>query len=90
MAKNDKVALILMDYQDDPALVQRLEDSTYRARVERGVILTVEATDWNCPQHIVSRYNEAEIQVAIEPSLERLDELEKQLGREKYLKTGPK
>jgi len=72
----------LVDYQDDPALIQRLEDPTYRARVERGVILTVEATDWNCPQHIVSRYSEEEIQIAMEPLLERLDELERQVGQE--------
>ena len=46
---------------EDPNLVARLEMPTYRARVERAVVITVEAYDWNCPQHITPRFTEAEI-----------------------------
>jgi hypothetical protein len=50
----------LVDASDDPALVARLEDPGYRARVERAVVISVEAFDWNCPQHITPRFTEAE------------------------------
>ena len=50
----------LVDASDDPALVARLEDPGYRARVERAVVITVEALDWNCPRHITPRFTEAE------------------------------
>lgn len=44
-----------------PALMAKLEMPDYRARVERGVIITVEGFDWNCPQHITRRYTESEV-----------------------------
>jgi predicted pyridoxine 5'-phosphate oxidase superfamily flavin-nucleotide-binding protein len=50
----------LVDAADDPALVAKLEDPAYRARVERAVVIAVAAFDWNCPQHITPRYTEAE------------------------------
>lgn len=43
------------------ALVARLESPKYRARVERGVIITVEAFDWNCPKYITPRFTEHEV-----------------------------
>jgi len=54
----------LVDARDDAALVERLEVPSYRARVERAVIITVEAFDWNCPQHITPRYTDTEIEAA--------------------------
>jgi len=39
-----------------------LEVPDYKARVERAVVLTVEAADWNCPQHITPRFTMAEIE----------------------------
>ena len=47
---------------DEPDLIAQLEVATYRARVERGIIIHVEAIEWNCPQHITPRYSEAEIE----------------------------
>ncbi len=38
------------------------EVDDYRARVERGFTIHVEAFDWNCPQHITPRFTEAEIE----------------------------
>lgn len=53
---------------DDPALLARLEVPTYRARVERAYVITVEACDFNCPQHITRRYSEQElVRMAGEP-----------------------
>ena len=51
-----------VELDDDPALIARLELPDYRARVERGIIINVEAFDWNCPQHITPRYTEAELE----------------------------
>jgi len=45
---------------DRPELVGRVEDPDYRARIERVILLHVEAFDWNCPQHITPRYTERE------------------------------
>ena len=36
----------------DPELAARLAVPGYAGRVERAVLITVEAFDWNCPQHI--------------------------------------
>ena len=52
----------IIDAIDDPTLVARLEVSGYRAQVERGIILTIEAFDWNCPRHITPRYRKEEVQ----------------------------
>src|SRR3990167_8256244 len=51
----------LVEEDAEPALVARLESPHYRARVERGVIITVEAFDWNCPKYITPRFTEREI-----------------------------
>ncbi|MCC7412059.1 MAG: pyridoxamine 5'-phosphate oxidase family protein [Gammaproteobacteria bacterium] len=51
----------LIDEDAEPALVARLESPDYRARVERGVIITVEAFDWNCPKYITPRFTQREI-----------------------------
>ena len=61
--------------EEDPALVARLEVPGYRARVERGIVISVEGFDWNCPQHITPRYTEAEIAAVVAPlhaEIERL------------------
>ncbi|MGE0671440.1 MAG: 2Fe-2S iron-sulfur cluster-binding protein [Methylibium sp.] len=50
----------LVDVRDEAELVGRLEVPSYRARIERAVIIAVEAFDWNCPQHITPRYTRAE------------------------------
>lgn len=51
----------LIDEDTEPALIARLESPDYRARVERGVLITVEAFDWNCPKYITPRFTDREI-----------------------------
>ncbi|HVK99820.1 MAG TPA: pyridoxamine 5'-phosphate oxidase family protein [Dongiaceae bacterium] len=46
-----------------PELLAQLEDPAYQAQVERGILIQVEAWDWNCPQHITPRYTEAEFEL---------------------------
>jgi predicted pyridoxine 5'-phosphate oxidase superfamily flavin-nucleotide-binding protein len=45
----------LVQTQDDPDLIQKLHNTSYRAQPERAVIITIEALDWNCPAHIPQR-----------------------------------
>lgn len=57
----------VVDAADDPALGERLVMPRYAGRVERLVLITVEAFDWNCPQHITPRFTEAELEVVLGP-----------------------
>lgn len=65
----------IVDERDNPDLIAQLEVPTYRARVERGIVIHVEAYDWNCPQHITPRYTKAEMEQIIAPLLEEIREL---------------
>ena len=56
--------------EEDPELVVRLEVPGYKARVERGIVMAIEALDWNCPQHITPRFTEAEIERLVAPLIE--------------------
>lgn len=49
----------------EPELIGRLADAGYDAVVERGVLVSVEAFDWNCPQHITRRFTAAEIEALV-------------------------
>ncbi len=66
---------------DRPDLVEQLEDSNYRARVERAVVYHVEAFDWNCPQHITRRWTEEELAPTISELHARISELEEENQR---------
>ena len=61
-----------VDAAAEPELVAKLADPGYGAVVERGIAITLEGFDWNCPQHITPRFTEAEVQAAVAPLLERL------------------
>jgi uncharacterized protein len=65
---------------EDAALVSQLEVLGYEARVERGIILTIEAVDWNCPQHITPRYSKAEVDSLIAPLLDEIQALKAQIA----------
>lgn len=72
----------------DPALLEKVIDPSYRARPERIFRLRLAAFDWNCPQHIVPRFTEAEIARAVQPLHDKVEALEaenqalrKRLGR---------
>lgn len=67
---------------DDPELIARLEIPSYRARVERGILIHIEALDWNCPQHITPRYTKEEVGLMIAPLMQEISELKSQLGKE--------
>ena len=84
LRRDDRVSLFFMDYpnrtrlkvlgrvrlvtSEDQAMLERLEPEDYRARVERGFVIHIEAFDWNCPQHITPRYTEAEMMPPAAPA----------------------
>lgn len=79
---NDKVALFFMDYvnrtrlkvlgrisvipANDIEVLAMIEDPNYRARVEKGFRIQVEAFDWNCPQHITQRFTTPEVEQLVQ------------------------
>ena len=85
--KDDRVSLFFMDYPNrtrfkllgrvqmiglnDPELLAELEVDSYRARVERGYLIHIEAIDWNCPQHITPRYTDAHLEALMAPLIEQ-------------------
>jgi predicted pyridoxine 5'-phosphate oxidase superfamily flavin-nucleotide-binding protein len=80
MRQDDRVSLFFMDYPNrqrlkllgrsrlvesgETELLDQLAVAAYRARVERSFVITVEAFDWNCPQHITPRFTESQIMQA--------------------------
>ena len=52
----------VLDPADHPELAQQLIMPDYEATVERIIVFKVHAFDWNCPQHIIPRYTQEEIQ----------------------------
>lgn len=63
---------------DEPQLIASLENPAYRARIERGIVIRVEAIEWNCPQHITPRYTEQEIEHLIAPVLAENQQLKQE------------
>jgi predicted pyridoxine 5'-phosphate oxidase superfamily flavin-nucleotide-binding protein len=66
----------IIDAADDPTLAERLTVPGYPGRVERLVLIAVEAFDWNCPQHITPRFTATELA----PLHARIAELEAALA----------
>jgi hypothetical protein len=91
LRKDDRVSLFFMDYpnrtrlkilgrvrlvgDEEPELLAQLEQDDYRAVVERGFVIRIEAFDWNCPQHITPRYTDADIESTIAPLRQELNAL---------------
>lgn len=60
----------------DQELTELVSDTTYKGRAERIFRLRLEAFDWNCPQHIIPRYTEQQVEQAVAPLREQLQRLE--------------
>ena len=52
----------VLDAADHPELASQVVLPDYEAIVERIIVFKVHAFDWNCPQHIIPRYTQEEIQ----------------------------
>ncbi len=75
------VRIEVLEAKDAPALIAKLENPDYKAKIERAMILHVEAFDWNCPQHITPRYTMGEIKQIVAPLNEHIEKLEKEIAR---------
>lgn len=71
----------VINSKDDPDLVAKLTMPDYKAKIERAMILHVEAYDWNCPQHITPRYTLEEIEQAVKSLHEKITELEEEVRK---------
>jgi uncharacterized protein len=58
--------------------LDKVNDPQYKATPERVFVIHVDAFDWNCPQHIVPRFTEEEIQEAVAPAEKRMQDLEQE------------
>ena len=58
---------------DHPELLEQIASAGYDAKIERIFRFTLEAFDWNCPQHITQRYTIEEVKraAALDPELLR-------------------
>ncbi len=74
--------------EGDDALLVRLSDAGYQARLERAILFTVEAWDVNCSQHITARFDENEIAEATASLRERLAAAESENARLRSLLAG--
>ncbi len=55
----------VIDDRSEPDLLTSLELPDFRAPVERGILIQVEAFDWNCPKYITPRYSQREVEALI-------------------------
>ncbi|MDP3333762.1 MAG: pyridoxamine 5'-phosphate oxidase family protein [Methylococcaceae bacterium] len=55
----------VVDERNEPELLAKLELPDFRAPVERGIVIHVEAFDWNCPKYITPRYSQREVEALL-------------------------
>ncbi|MCX7096921.1 MAG: pyridoxamine 5'-phosphate oxidase family protein [Methylococcales bacterium] len=70
----------IVEENDEPELIAQLESPTYRARIERGIIIDIAAYDWNCPQHITPRYTKSAIEKLMAPLVAEIESLKAQIA----------
>jgi predicted pyridoxine 5'-phosphate oxidase superfamily flavin-nucleotide-binding protein len=51
----------IVHVSEQPDIIAAVEDPAYRARIERAIVISIAAFDWNCPQHITPRFSKDEI-----------------------------
>lgn len=94
---DDRVSLFFMDYPNqtrlkllgrvrlieagEAKLLERLQVPDYGARIERGMVITIEGYDWNCPQHITLRFTQAQVLSMFATLRDRVTELESALAK---------
>ena len=96
LLENDRTSLIFMDYPNrtgltllgrarlvgshDSETLSRLAIAGYSAHIERGILILVEAFDWNCPENITPRFTREDIEASVEPLHQRIADLEAELA----------
>ena len=96
LQSDDRVSLFFMDYPNQTRLkllgrvrlagagelklLEQLRIAHYGAQIERGMVITIEGYDWNCPQHITPRFTQAQVRSMVAPLRDRVAELEAALA----------
>jgi hypothetical protein len=70
----------IVEVADDPELITKLTVDGYKAKVERGVLIDVEAFDWNCHQHIPQLLHRDEVEKVVRALQDRIATLESSAG----------
>ena len=73
------VRVDVIDADDARDLIAKLQTPNYKAKIERAMILHVDAFDWNCPQHITPRYTMDEIRTMLIPLNDHIAKLEAEI-----------
>jgi uncharacterized protein len=95
LTENDRVCLFLMDYERkervkiwgrarverDPVWIEKLMPDGYKARPEQVIVITIEAWDANCPQHIPHLVPFAELEQTRQILEKRIAGLEAELAQ---------
>jgi predicted pyridoxine 5'-phosphate oxidase superfamily flavin-nucleotide-binding protein len=68
----------ILEGADAGEWIEKVHDPGYDAAVERVFVIHVEASDWNCQQHITPRFTEEQIRRALIPAEERMEALERE------------
>jgi hypothetical protein len=71
----------IVSLEDEPRLFETLDPREYPHKPERMMIFTIEAFDWNCPQHITPRYSAEEVAKAWEKQTAYVATLEQEISR---------
>ncbi|MFB8343907.1 pyridoxamine 5'-phosphate oxidase family protein [Brucella cytisi] len=97
LSASNKACLFLMDYprrarlkmyvhadvvalDADPVMTEMVLDGA-NGKVERIIRLRLQNFDWNCPQHIVPRFTERQLEDTLRPIRQRLASLETENAR---------
>jgi uncharacterized protein len=73
--------LRFVDAAEDPQVAYRLSIADHLGTVERAALITVEAFDWNCPQHITPRFTHAELVEVLAPIRHEIETLRAENAR---------
>ena len=71
----------MVSQNDEPELIASLASDNYPARVERAIIISIEAYDWNCPQHITPRFTDSEIGDLVAPLRAEISRLKRETSQ---------
>jgi predicted pyridoxine 5'-phosphate oxidase superfamily flavin-nucleotide-binding protein len=95
LTENPKAHIFVMDYahrrrvklwgearvvDDDTALLKSLMPAGYKARPEQVILFRISAWDTNCPQHILQKFDAADVAAALAARDARIAELEAEVA----------
>jgi len=71
----------IVELNSNLELISKMTPENYKAKVERAFVIKIQGFDWNCPQHITPRWTAAEVQKAVAPLKNKIQDLEAQIAQ---------